>query len=127
MATLVLTKRWVNLYPTGEVLVSAQTADDGGPDVRSANARTAVYAGGRQRTISTKGVSGSWTFTLVGVTTADTERLIEHLAQTVLVRDNRGRKMYGSLFSVPRTPWKDQLDLYDVEVTVNLVDVDEAV
>lgn len=126
MATLTLDKTWVSLFTTGDSVAGWRTADDDG-DEYGVQARVATYAGGRQRGITTEGVSGTWSVSLRGISTADTEKLRTWLGQTVLVRDNRGRKMWGLLATLPRRTWKEQLDLYDVTVTIQLVTVVEAV
>ncbi len=125
MATLYLDKTWVTNHVTGATVAAVRDTDDG--DEYSVAARVQTYAGGRQRGITTQGVAGTWSVRLRGVAVADTEKLRTWLGQTVLIRDNRGRKMYGLLSSVPRSTWKEQLDLYDVVVAIQLVTVDEAV
>lgn len=127
MATLTLTKTFINLVPVGEENWVAGWRDAAENDVRSATGGVRQYAGGRQRGVSQVGTASGWTFTLRGMFGTDTDKLAAWLTQTVLVRDNRGRRMYGILLSVPRTPWKEQLDLYDVEISVLGVDVVEDV
>jgi hypothetical protein len=125
IATLVLTKTFVNLLTTDESVSGYRTADD--PDTADMQGRVATYAGGRQRGVISEGVAGGWSFTLRGLTVAQTETLRLWLGQTVYVRDNRGRKQFGVLLSVPRAPWKEQLDLYDVEIALRSVTVVEAI
>lgn len=125
MATLTLTKTFINLLTTDESVSGYRTGDD--TDTADMQGRVATYAGGRQRGVIAEGVAGGWGFTLRGLTTAQTETLRLWLGQTVMVRDNRGRKLFGVLMSVPRAPWKEQLDLYDVEIGLRLVTVVEAI
>jgi len=125
MAILYLDKTWITNVATGDTVSGTRDSDDG--DEFSVAARVQSYAGGRQRGITTEGVSGSWAPKLRGVTWADTEKLKAWLGQTVLIRDNRGRKMFGLISRLPRATWKEQLDLYDVEVAVQLVTVNESV
>lgn len=127
MAILLLTRMWVNLAATGEVDYVTAVHDPDDTDTRSVQGRIAQYAGGRQRGISQVGTATTWAFNLRMVTFADTEKLASWMSQTVLVRDNRGRKVWGIIRSVPRRPWKEQLDLYDVELTLEGVDVVEDV
>ncbi len=125
MATLLLNKTWVNLYTTGESVTAWRSGDDS--DVQTAAGEVRTYAGGRQRAITAEGLQVSWTFTLIGMTVTATNTLREWLGQTVVVRDNRGRRVFGVLFECPRRPWKEQLDTYDVEVTIRGVDAAEEV
>lgn len=125
MAILYLDKTWVTNLVTGDFVAAVRDAADS--DEASVSARVQTLAGGRQRAITTEGVAGQWSVTLRSVSTADTEKLKAWLGQTLLVRDNRGRKMYGMMSRVPRSTWKEQLDLYDVEVSLQLVTVNESV
>ena len=127
MATLTLTKMWVNLMATGEVDYVAAWHYPDDTDTRSVQGRRAQYAGGRMRGISQVGTATDWTFTLEAVTAADTDKLAAWLGQTVLVRDNRGRRTWGFVLAAPRKPWKEQLDLYTVELSLLGVDVVEDV
>jgi hypothetical protein len=123
MATLTLTKLWVNRMTTGEA-VSAQHLP-GADDTAIMSGRVATYSGGRQRAVSQEGIAGTWSVVMVQVSYADTEKLRSWMGETVLVRDGRGRKLWGVVLEVPRSPWKEQLDTYDVTMTVQLVTVDE--
>lgn len=125
IATLILTKTFVNLFTTDESVSGYRTGDDA--DTADMQGRVATYAGGRQRGVISEGVAGGWGFTLKGLTVAQTETLRLWLGQTVYVRDNRGRKLFGVLLSVPRTPWKESLDVYDVEISLRVVTVVEGV
>ena len=125
MATLTLAKTWLNLMTTGTAVTGYR--DDEDDDTRAVQGRVATYSGGRQRAVTQEGVGGTWELTLRLVTHADTVTLRSWLGQTILVRDNRGRKEWGVILEVPRTAWKDNLDLYDVALTLLIVTVDEAV
>ncbi len=125
MVMLTLDKTWITNHGTGDTVAGNRDTDDG--DEFSVASRVQQYAGGRRRAITTEGVAGQWKVSIRGMTTADTEKLRTWLGQTVLVRDNRGRRMYGLLSRVPRATWKEQLDLYDVEVAIELVTVNESV
>jgi hypothetical protein len=125
MATLLLNKTWVNLFTTGDSVTAWRSGDD--VDTQTAAGEVRTYAGGRQRAITAEGVQVGWTFTLVGVTTAGTDLLRSWLGQTIVVRDNRGRRIFGVLFECPRRPWKEQLDMYDVDMSVRGVDATEEV
>lgn len=125
MATLTLAKTWLNLASTGEAITAVRTVEDA--DSRSMQGRIATYSGGRQRAVTQEGIGGTWQLTLVQMSIADTETLRSWMGQTILVRDNRGRKEYGVFLEVPRSTWKEQLDTYDVALTLLLVSYDEAV
>jgi hypothetical protein len=125
MATLLLSKTWINLFTTGASVTAWRSGGDG--DAQASAGEVHTYAGGRQRAITAEGAQATWSFTLVGMTVAATDTLRSWMGQTVVVRDNRGRRLFGVLFECPRTPWKEQLDTYDVEVTIRGVDATEEV
>lgn len=125
MATLLLTKTWLNLYSTGAAVSGFRDGDDA--DTAGIDGGVRTYAGGRQRSYTTQGVTGTWSFRLRQVSYANTEVLRSWLGMTVQVRDNRGRCLYGVLLDVPRVPWKEQLDTYDVEISLRLVTADPGV
>lgn len=125
MATLNLTKAWINNAATGEAVNAQRLADD--TDESSIEGRVGTYSGGRRRAITQEGVAATWQITLVQVSYTDTETLRSWMGETVLVRDNRGRKVYGVVLAVPRAPWKELLDTYDVALTVQTVSYDENV
>jgi hypothetical protein len=125
MATLTLNKCWINLLSTGAAVTAQRSGDD--PDVETVSGEVRTYAGGRQRAITAEGVQVVWTFLLRGMSVADTIILRSWLGQPVAVRDNRGRRVVGVMFECPRTPWKGQLDVYDVELTIRGVDAAEEV
>ena len=125
MATLTLTKTFINLMTTGASVAAYRNASD--DDTQAMTGRVSTYAGGRQRAITQAGVQSQWKVPLRQVTAADVETLRSWMGQTVLVRDNRGRKAWGIILEVPRAPWKEQLDTYDVDLTLLGVDVDETV
>lgn len=125
MATLTIDRIWINLAVSGADDYVKGLRDASESDSRSSVGRIVQYTGGRQRGITQKGVATGWSFTLRGVTAADTDKLASWIGQTVLVRDNRGRKVWGFYLAVPRVPWKEQLDLYDVSLSVLGVDYEE--
>ncbi len=126
MATLSLTKTWLNLVATGAA-ISAWREHGADADAVAMDGAVATYAGGRQRSVTVEGVSGNMPFTLIAVPVADTLTLRSWYGETVLYRDNLGRKMYGVLFEDSRTPWKQSPGMYNVSMVLQLVDVDETV
>jgi hypothetical protein len=118
MVAIVLDRTFVNLVSTGDV-VKAFTGRG-----RSRNYRTdgAVqgFAGGRFRSIALEGVAGQQTFMLRDVSLADIDTLKSWIGETVLVRDNRGRRMFGTYFEVG---YNDRMDSNYYDVTLNVVEV----
>lgn len=93
-----------------------------------------TYAGGRQRAVGSIGASGSWTFTLVELSLADTVVLRTWMESgvTVFARDHRGQSMYGTFFQVdvgetPVTTYSSPNNLFTAAMTVQAVDVVEGV
>lgn len=125
MGTLTLTKTWINLLSTGQA-VSAYRADDDA-EAYEVQGDVVTYAGGRQRSVSSEGVAGTFTFQLRLVPDADVTTLQSWIGQAVQVRDNRGRVLFGTYFAVGKKPWKDQLGTYDVAITLRTVTVVEGV
>lgn len=83
-------------------------------------------AGGRRRVVTRDGTAREFDVDLPNLTRAQVEWLEDHLGRVLLVRDDRGRKMYGAYFALP-----DDAHAYDVEsdVSLTLVEItrDEAV
>ena len=125
MATLNLTKVWVNRLDTGQA-VSAQTAPD---RTRSATLSGEVrgYAGGRQRAFSTAGQRGKFECVLLEVPLATVLLLESWMGVPVQVRDHRGQRFVGAFFAVPATEHKDDLDAYDVALDLSTVTVPDGV
>ena len=118
MASVTLTRTWVNLVATGEA-VSAWTGRDKAREY-SREGEVRRYAGGRFRSITAAGTRGQQTFRLRDVSQTDVDTLVSWIGQTVIVRDNRGRRMFGTFFSVPVT---DRMDTSYYEVTLTVFEV----
>lgn len=125
MATLTLSRTWVNLLSTGEGVSAYRATDD--PDTVEVRGQVVTYAGGRMRAVTSEGSPGSWSLPLVMVPYATTEKLRGWMGQAVQVRDNRGRKQFGVILSVPRSPWRESLDTYNVPLTLLAISVVEGV
>ena len=121
MATLNLTRVWVNRLDTGEA-VSAQSAVERSQEHAVAgDVRT--YAGGRQRAVTQAGVASTFEFTLRFVTLATVTTLKAWIGVPVLVRDARGQAFTGVYFKVPPAEHRSPLD-YDVTLSLRVVTTD---
>lgn len=116
MATLMLDRVWINLLDTGQG-VSAFSGK-GKTLARAMKGEVRQYAGGRQRSISSKGVKGTFPFVLIDVTQTTIDRLEGWMGQAVVVRDTRGRRFFGTIFEVSSTE-KGSRNYYDVALTLN--------
>lgn len=125
MATLDLNRVWVNRWDSGEV-VSAQSAP-GRARSSSQAGEVRTYAGGRQRSISVAGQRGAFEFTLRRLTLAEVELLESWMGVPVQVRDHRGQRFVGVFFEVPAVERRDELDRYDVALSLRTVTVSEGV
>lgn len=126
MATLTLTKAFINLAATGTA-VSAQTREER-KRVHAKNVDVRTFAGGRQRAITQEGVRGEFELTLVLVTKTTYELLCTWIGQVVQVRDHRGQQFWGVMASVPvAREDKADITLYDVVVSIRVVTYSEAV
>lgn len=114
MATVTLETLWLNdaadlsdylAFPYMSKL-NVQTSQSG--EVRRG-------ASGRLRAFSRAGRSREFTVDLPNLTRTEVEWLEEHIGRTLLVRDDRGRKMYGVYFTLP-----DDAHQYDGESDVQL-------
>lgn len=105
MATLTLTRVFVNRLDTGDAF-GAQSAPDR-PQVWSEGGEVRTYAGGRQRGISEAGERGSVTMTLVALTKANVDTLRSWKRIPVLVRDHRGQSWPSVFYEVEVGEYRD--------------------
>lgn len=122
MAHVDLSYTWVNLLSTGQS-VKGYTAK-GRSHQRSGEGETRRMAGGRFRAVGTLGVRRTQVFAIRDLSLTDVETLESWIGQTVLVRDYKGRRMFGVYWSVP-TQDKSSLDYYDVQIEVTEVTYQE--
>lgn len=122
MAHVDLLYTWVNLLSTGQS-VKGYTAN-GRAHQRSAEGETRRMAGGRFRAVGTLGVRRTQTFAIRDLSLSDIETLENWIGETVLVRDKRGRRMFGVYWSVPTQDRKDP-NYYDVALEVTEVTYQE--
>lgn len=121
MATLNLTKVWINRLDTG-VAVSAQSAPSRKRSM-SRDGEVRSYAGGRQRAITRAGVRGGFDFTLKSVPFATVQTLESWMGVPVQVRDHRGQVFVGVFFDVPCDEERDDVNLYDVALSLRTITV----
>lgn len=125
MATLTLTRVWLNLIATGAA-VSAYSKP--GRDVTYENkGEVRTYAGGRQRAITQEGEIVTLPFTLQDVVRADIDTLRSWKGLAVQYRDNRGRLFNGSLFVVVEQERFNEPLLYEVPLVLRGVSQDAGV
>lgn len=121
MASVTLTKVWINRYDTGEA-VSAQSSGRAQGYEVAGEIRT--YAGGRQRSITEEGERGQFALILRSLTLATVNTLRAWQGVTVQVRDHRGQRWFGVYHAVSIDEVKDPA-LYDVALAVRVVSADE--
>jgi hypothetical protein len=121
MATLNLTKVFVNLVSTGAA-VSGVSARDRAEDY-TIPGETRTYAGGRRRAITQAGELGTYKFQLMLISRASVDTLRSWQGQTVQVRDNKGRRFFGVFYGVSvveivsRSTWHVSIELSVVTQT----------
>lgn len=122
MVAVTLDRTFVNLVSTGET-VQAYTGRGRSRQYRTDGA-VQQFAGGRFRSIALEGVAGAQTFMLRDVPPDDIDTLKSWIGETVLVRDNRGRRMFGTYYEVG---FNDGMDAgyYDVSLVVTEVSYEE--
>ncbi len=98
MAMLTLDKLWINLLDTGSAISCYSSRSKTLTKSMSGDVRQ--YAGGRQRAVASKGVKGSFSFTLEDVSQAQIDTLTSWIGQTVVIRDVRGRRFFGVYFDL---------------------------
>ena len=123
--SVTLSTVWINLASTlsnyqSFPLMSALEVDTNQPgEVRT-------YAGGRLRLVTTAGVARTATLTLPECSRDQINWLQSVVGQTVLVRDDRGRKIWGTFLS-PKVSENQYNTTGDVTLTINEITYVEAV
>lgn len=85
-----------------------------------------AYAGGRRRAVSRVGDLRTFKIDIGRATRADVDQLREWTGTTVLVRDPRGRLVWGVYWAVEIEEWRSA-DVADVTLQVKEVTYSEAV
>ena len=98
MATLTLTKLWINRLDSGTA-VSAQSTP-GRDQAYEQLGEVRTYANGRQRAVTQAGERGTFAFRLEDVTAATITTLRTWIGRDVQVRDHRGQVFFGVYFAV---------------------------
>ncbi|MGW3608936.1 hypothetical protein ACWD6N_03455 [Micromonospora sp. NPDC005163] len=124
MASVSLTRMWVNRVDSGEA-VSAYSIDRSRTHGIAGEVR--AYAGGRQRSIAVEGERGEWSFTLRRLTLADIDTLRAWEGVLVQVRDHRGQREFGVIYDVPQVEYVHDAARYDVGLTLRMVTAAEGV
>lgn len=117
MATLTLTKLWLNRMDSGTA-VSAQSSGRGQTFDQAGAVRT--YAGGRQRASMTAGERGTFTFRLEDLSLTTVTLLRTWKGRDVQMRDYRGQRLFGVFFAVSIIERKEPA-LYVAEITLQVV------
>lgn len=123
MAMIVLTKLWITLASTGDMIASPTVGDESSV-TRTGEVRQ--FAGGRFRYVGQTGVGGTLERTLRAMPQRIAELLETWTGQTVLLRDHRGQRWWGVFKGVSRRNIKGTT-LYDLSITVELVTQDEGI
>lgn len=124
MATLTLTKVWVNLLDTGEAV--SGWSDPERDQEHDVQGETRTYAGGRQRSVTQEGARGRFAFRLVAVSKTDVDTLNSWKSRTVQVRDHRGQLFVGTYFGVSVGEYMEPT-LWSASIQLNLVTYTEGV
>ena len=114
MATLMLTKLWINEMSTG-LSVAAQSKDR--ERTTSVAGKVETFADGRQRSIVTVGEVVVIPFTLVLVTMAQIDQLRAWYGKTTQWRDHRGQRYVGTFYELKITEYIDNIGFYDAAST----------
>jgi hypothetical protein len=124
-ASVTLSTVWINLastlsnYQSFDQMSALQVDTNQPGEVRT-------YAGGRLRLVTTAGVARTATITIQEATRDQINWLQTYVGQTVLVRDDRGRKIWGT-FLTPKVTENQHNGNGDVTIVVNEITYVEAV
>ena len=93
----------------------------------SVSSEVRTYAGGRRRIIGTGGSAQTLPLSLSLVRAADVAWVQDRQGALVVVRDELGRRLWGTYAKVDAKPRKDRSAGFDVSLTVESVTHDESV
>lgn len=124
MASVDLDRAWLHRTDDLSVYVSAFSADWN--DVETVAGEVRTYAGGRMRIVSRPRRQQTLSVTLRYVPLADIDTLRDWAGDVLMLRDKRGRKLYGTFFTSTVKDLKG-VAYADVEFTFSQVTYIEAV
>jgi hypothetical protein len=91
---------------------------------RTADGSRRVYGTGRKRNVGTAQVTNDWTLALPHLTAAQILWLENHVNTTVIVRDDRGHRIFATYYSVPVTEHAIPVDgVFEGDLSLNLVEL----
>lgn len=116
MATVTLTKLFINLQSTGASV--SCTSQPGREVTYHRRGEVRIFAGGRLRGISLEGAPNTFSFVLQDVTRSQIDTLRLWAGLPVQVRDNRGRIWVGVFFDVDEHERFNEPTLYEVPIVL---------
>ena len=125
MATLLLTKIWVNLLSSGEAVSAYGQIGRTSEFALAGEVRT--YAGGRRRAVTVEGEQSTYSFTLQDLTLTQRDTLRDWFGENVQVRDHRGQIFSGVILALAIAERTYELDLYEISVTLQSTTTPEGV
>lgn len=124
MTVLALNRLWINLLSTGEGI--SGPSGRGKTQAFSVEGRVGLGANGRRRSITVAGEAGEIPYDYVAVDLATKDKLRTWQGQTVIARDSRGQRWWGTFFGVGVSEYM-RTDLYAVSFTIETLTVVEGV
>lgn len=118
MASVTLDRLWLHQADDLDTYLRFFTSDRG--DERAVPGEVRVYAQGRRRIITRTGSAQTLTATLRQVTSAELDTLEDWRGDLLMLRDHRGRLVFGTFFDMAVTDYTDRSG-YDVAITFQQV------
>lgn len=125
MATLTLTKLWLNLLSSGQAI--SAYGQIGRTSQFNVDGEVRTFAGGRQRSVTIEGEQSSYSFVLQDVSLAVRDVLRAWFGQNVIVRDHRGQAFQGVFYAVDVAERTYEVDLYEIAITLRSTTTPEGV
>lgn len=126
MASLALTKVFINLMATGGSQQVAYQSSPGRTQEYKVDGSVKTYGNGRQRGVLTQGEAGTYNLVLRLVTAADLLVLRSWATQTVEVRNHKGERFVGTYFDLQVVEYFTEA-AYDVTMVLSLVTAPDGV
>ncbi|AYF26075.1 hypothetical protein CSH63_01070 [Micromonospora tulbaghiae] len=118
MATLTLTKLWINHAGTGAA-IAAQSAP-GRTRTITTPGQVQTYAAGTRRPIAAGTRDDTYTFTLRLITTAQLDTLTSWIGQPVQIRNDRGLLLHATYFAIDTADIRGE-HRYDATITAHTI------